>query len=60
MPQLPRSNVDLCEGDAAPTPCAWNVAGTQPEPRHAQKGHFIICNDSVNSCGAAAGEVLRG
>ena len=60
MPQLPRNNMDLCKGDAAPTPRAWNMDGRQTEPKRAPKGHFIVCNNSINSCSAAAVEELCG
>ena len=50
----------LREGGAAPIPRAWNVAGMRAEPRRAPKGHLIVCNDNINNCGAAAGEMLHG
>ena len=50
----------LCEGGATPTPRAWNAVGRKAEPKCAPKDRFIVCNDSVNSCNAAAGEVIHG
>ena len=50
----------LREGGIIPDPRTWNVAGRQAEPKRAPKGHFVVCNESVNSCGIAAGEVLHG
>ena len=45
--QLPRSNLNLREGKAAPTPCAWNVACRRSETICVAKGHFVACKDSV-------------
>ena len=47
----------LCEGGIIPAPRAWNVAGKQAEPKRAPKGHFLVCNESINSFSAAVVEV---
>ena len=45
--QLPRSNLSLCEGNAAPIPCAWNVASRRSETIRIANGCFVACNDSI-------------
>ena len=45
--QLLRSNLNLREGDTAPTKRTWNVASRRLETIRVANGRFVACNDSV-------------